>query len=59
MQIEYKKADKNISKEFRGYQTMEAKNHPDVTKAAKANKMSDVRTFFDKINSFSLVIRLF
>merc|ERR1712038_1551302 len=38
---EYKKADKDISDKYRGYQTMEAKLHPDVKKAEKANAMSD------------------
>merc|ERR1712096_151572 len=39
--IEYKAQDKDLSSQFRGYQTMEAKEHPDVKKAEKAKGMSD------------------
>merc|ERR1712096_474991 len=39
----YNKQKAEVVKQNRGYQTMEAKEHPDVKKAEKANGMSDLK----------------
>ena len=45
-QREYTKQKAATIAQNRGYQTMEAKEHPDVKKAEKAKGMSDVICFY-------------
>ena len=42
LQNVYNKQKAEVVKQNRGYQTMEAKEHPDVKKSEKAKGMSDV-----------------
>ena len=42
----YNKQKAEVVKQNRGYQTMEAKEHPDVKKAEKAKGMSDVSFYW-------------
>ena len=40
LQREYTKQKKETIANYRGFQTMDARKHPDVTKAAKANALT-------------------
>ena len=46
LQNVYNKQKAEVVKQNRGYQTMEAKEHPDVKKAEKAKGFSDVSVYF-------------